>query len=300
VLAVVVAVVAWGAGPIITKAVDVSINSTIFWRTLAWPPVLWLVARWRGGRITAASLRVALLPGVFFGASTITGFTAFMTTSVANATLIGNVSSAFTLFLAPRLLGERVRAVQVGCAVASFVGVAVMVLGAGGTGGATLRGDALALVNAATWTVYFLASKRLRSATGAVDTWSFLGSVAVCQLLVTVPWALVTSRDLLALSWRDAALIGTMILLPGTTGHGLMVWAQRHVDATVSALVCLLGPVVSGVLAWLVYAQTVSLAQAIGGLVVLVSLAGVVWFAAPTAARRDPWAPAERVLDSTP
>jgi hypothetical protein len=54
------------------------------------------------------------------------------------------------------------------------------------------------------------------------------------------------------------------------------------------------------VLAWLVYAQTVSLAQAIGGLVVLVSLAGVVWFAAPTAARRDPWAPAERVLDSTP
>ena len=299
-LAVVVAVVAWGAGPIITKAVDVSINSTIFWRTLAWPPVLWLVARWRGGRITAASLRVALLPGVFFGASTITGFTAFMTTSVANATLIGNVSSAFTLFLAPRLLGERVRAVQVGCAVASFVGVAVMVLGAGGTGGATLRGDALALVNAATWTVYFLASKRLRSATGAVDTWSFLGSVAVCQLLVTVPWALVTSRDLLALSWRDAALIGTMILLPGTTGHGLMVWAQRHVDATVSALVCLLGPVVSGVLAWLVYAQTVSLAQAIGGLVVVVSLAGVVWFAAPTAARRDPWAPAERVLDSTP
>ena len=299
-LAVVVAVVAWGAGPIITKAVDVSINSTIFWRTLAWPHVLWLVARGRGGRITAASLRVALLPGVFFGASTITGFTAFMTTSVANATLIGNVSSAFTLFLAPRLLGERVRAVQVGCAVASFVGVAVMVLGAGGTGGATLRGDALALVNAATWTVYFLASKRLRSATGAVDTWSFLGSVAVCQLLVTVPWALVTSRDLLALSWRDAALIGTMILLPGTTGHGLMVWAQRHVDATVSALVCLLGPVVSGVLAWLVYAQTVSLAQAIGGLVVLVSLAGVVWFAAPTAARRDPWAPAERVLDSTP
>ena len=64
VIAVLVAVFAWGAGPIITKAVDVSINSTIFWRTLAWPPVLWAVARWRGGRITRASLRAALVPGV--------------------------------------------------------------------------------------------------------------------------------------------------------------------------------------------------------------------------------------------
>ena len=104
----------------------------------------------KGGRITAASLRIALVPGMFFGASTILGFTAFMTTSVANATLIGNVASAFTLFLAPRVLGERVRPVQVGLALCSFAGVALMVFGAGGTGGATLHGDALALGNAAT------------------------------------------------------------------------------------------------------------------------------------------------------
>ena len=286
VIAVLVAVFAWGAGPIITKAVDVSINSTIFWRTLAWPPVLWAVARWRGGRITRASLRAALVPGVFFGASTITGFTAFMTTSVANATLIGNVASAFTLFLAPRVLGERVRGVQYACAVGSFAGVALIVLGAGGTGGATLRGDLLALVNAATWTVYFLVSKRIRSADDAVDTWSFLGSVAVCQLLVTVPWAMATSDDLLALSRRDVLLIALMIVVPGTTGHGLMVWAQRHVDATVSALVLLLGPVISGVLAWVVYDQGVTAVQALGGVVVLASLAGVVRLAAPSASRR--------------
>lgn len=300
VLAVLVAVFAWGAGPIMTKAVDVSINSTIFWRTLAWPPVLWAVARWRGGRITRASLRAALVPGVFFGASTITGFTAFMTTSVANATLIGNVASAFTLFLAPRVLGERVRGVQYACAVGSFAGVALIVLGAGGTGGATLRGDLLALANAATWTVYFLVSKRIRTATDAVDTWSFLGSVAVCQLLVTVPWALATSDDLLGLSARDVLLISVMILVPGTTGHGLMVWAQRHVDATVSALVLLLGPVISGILAWVFYDQAVTVLQATGGAVVLASLAGVVRLAAPSASRRALVDPAERLLDSNP
>jgi drug/metabolite transporter (DMT)-like permease len=300
VLAVFISVFVWGAGPIMTKAVDVSVNTTIFWRTLAWPPILWAVARWRGGRITAASLRIALVPGMFFGASTILGFTAFMTTSVANATLIGNVASAFTLFLAPRVLGERVRPVQVGLALCSFAGVALMVFGAGGTGGATLHGDALALGNAATWTVYFLSSKRLRSAKDAVDTWSFLGSVAVCQLVVTVPWALATSRDLVALSARDVLLIACMVLLPGTTGHGLMVWAQRHVAATLSSLVHLLAPVISAFLAWVIYDQGVNGTQALGGLVLLASLAGVVRLAGPPAARHALVDPAERLLDSNP
>lgn len=273
-MAILVAVFSWGIGPVLTLATDFSINAVIFYRILFWPPVLIAVMIVRKVPIQVEGIKASFVPGLFFGFSTITGFVAFHETSIANATVIGNVSAALSLFLAPRFLGERTTLVQVMFAFTSFVGVGAVVFGSGGTGGATLWGDALALANAFLWTGYFMTGKRARL--DGVNTWSFLFGVSINQMIVVLPWVLVTAKDLWNPSLHDLGVVMAMVLLPGTLGHGLMVWTQRFVSAGTISLLSLLGPVLSMIFAWWFFSQGVAPVQLAGAAIVLLSLAGVV------------------------
>ena len=238
------------------------------------------------------------MPGILFGVSTIFGFTAITTTSVANATIIGNISTAMVLFVAPRFLNEKISKSQVVLALTSFAGVAAIVFGAGNTGGSSLFGDFLALVNALTWTIYFISSKRRR--VDGVDTWQFLFGVSVIQVFVVVPYALLTSNDILQITWRDLGFLIAMTVFSGTIGHSFMLWAQKYVDASVSSLILLLGPVISSAGAWLVYGQQISLVQVIGGAIVLASLAGVVRMSSSAKINKEVLSTADPLLNSNP
>ena len=298
VLAVFIAVFAWGIGPLLFLAPSISINSILFYRVLFWPPLLYLIARRGGRKINKKLFRSVWLPGVLFGISTIFGFTAITETSVANATIIGNISTAMVLFAAPRFLNEKISRWQVLLAFTSFAGVVAIVVGAGNTGGSSLFGDFLALINALTWTFYFISSKRRR--VDGVDTWQFLYGVSVIQVLVVVPYSLFTSDDILQITLRDLGFLIAMTLFSGTIGHSFMLWAQKYVDASVSSLILLLGPVISSIGAWLVYSQNISLMQVIGGAVVLASLAGVVRLSSAVKISREVLSTADPLLNSNP
>ena len=297
ILAVFGAVLVWSVGPILTLSVGVSINSTIFYRAIFWPPLLFAIAKLRKVPITKYVMKITFWPGVFFGLSTIAGFTAMKETSVANATIIGDIATVLVLFAAPKFLGERIRLVQVVLAVVSFLGISAIVFGANGAGGATLRGDVYALVNAVMWAGYFVACKKVR--TDGVGAWAFIFGVSVSQVLVVAPWAIATSTDLGMVTARDIGLIVLMTCFTGTVGHTLMVWAQKFVPASTSSLISLLMPVLSMIGAWLVFEQEINLVQFIGGAVVLASLAGVVRYGTKESINRDVLTTADPLLNSS-
>ena len=297
ILAVFGAVLVWSVGPILTLSVGVSINSTIFYRAIFWPPLLFAIAKLRKVPITKHVMKITFWPGVFFGLSTIAGFTAMKETSVANATIIGDIATVLVLFAAPKFLGERIRLVQVALAVVSFLGISAIVFGANGAGGATLRGDVYALVNAVMWAGYFVACKKVR--TDGVGAWAFIFGVSVSQVLVVAPWAIATSTDLGMVTARDIGLIVLMTCFTGTVGHTLMVWAQKFVPASTSSLISLLMPVLSMIGAWLVFEQEINLVQFIGGAVVLASLAGVVRYGTKESINRDVLTTADPLLNSS-
>ena len=297
ILAVFGAVLVWSVGPILTLSVGVSINSTIFYRAIFWPPLLFAIAKLRKVPITKHVMKITFWPGVFFGLSTIAGFTAMKETSVANATIIGDIATVLVLFAAPKFLGERIRLVQVVLAVVSFLGISAIVFGANGAGGATLRGDVYALVNAVMWAGYFVACKKVR--TDGVGAWAFIFGVSVSQVLVVAPWAIATSTDLSKVTTRDIGLLILMTCISGTVGHTLMVWAQKFVPASTSSLISLLMPVLSMIGAWLVFEQEINLVQFIGGAVVLASLAGVVRYGTKESINRDVLTTADPLLNSS-
>jgi drug/metabolite transporter (DMT)-like permease len=104
--------------------------------------------------------------------------------------------------------------------------------------------------------------------------------------VVASPWALLVTDDLGGVDAKGWLLIALIVLMTGVVGHGLMVWAQRHVQITIASLITLLQPVIGGVGAWIIYDQGLRAVQLVCGAVVLIALAGLAAEARPTPARR--------------
>jgi drug/metabolite transporter (DMT)-like permease len=267
------AVVAWGFGPLIVRAVGVSTPTVVFWRLWLAQPVMIGAAYLTRGRLSWVLLRDSLVPGVLFGLSIMTGFASFKNTSLANATLIGALQPAVLLLLAPSIFGSRSSRRQRVLTAVAFVGIAVLVLAAGANSGARWQGDVYALVNLVIWTAYFIRVKLLRDR--GVHAPSLLAAVFLIAACTVTPWALLASDDLMSVSVRGYGWIVVMVLGPGLIGHGSMTWAQRHLDITVASMLTLLSPVLSTMLAWMIYDEQLNALQLVGAAVVVGALAGI-------------------------
>ena len=73
------------------------------------------------------------------------------------------------------------------------------------------------------------------------------------------------------MDWLWLVLLAVVSL---TAGMGGMAWAQRHVSVAVSSVLSLGATVITAVGAWVFFDQPLEVLQIVGGLVVLVSLAG--------------------------
>lgn len=273
--AVAVAVFAWGCGPLMVRAVSGSGLTVAFWRLWIAIPITWLVsARVARQPLTRPVLRSSALAGALFGAGLAVGFAAFKATSIANATLIGALQPLLVLLVAAPLFGERITRRKVVTAGVSLAGVSLVILGAASTSGASLWGDFLAAVNLLLYAAYFLEVKRRRNA--GVPSWSLLTGIIVWAAVTLTPVALLLSPDLGSVDGWDLFWLVMMVLVPGLAGHGLMTWAQRYVDVTVSSLLTLGSPVVATVGAWIFYDQSLVPMQVLGAVLVIAGLAGLV------------------------
>jgi drug/metabolite transporter (DMT)-like permease len=216
-------------------------------------------------------MKKTALPGILFAFSFLSGFASIRMTSVANATLITTVQPILVLFVAPKLFGEKLRAQQLVYSACSMAGVLLVVLAAASTSGATFSGDVMALLNVVIWTVYFVLAKKRRLA--GVHSWSFLAAVFVWSSVVILPFGAIASNDLGAMKSSDWVYVVAMALGPGLVGHGLMTWAQSHVDVSLASLLGLLSPVISTIGAWWAFGESLTLWQMVGAVVVLSFLA---------------------------
>jgi drug/metabolite transporter (DMT)-like permease len=268
-----IAVFVWGLGPLFVRAMGVSSPTVVAYRLLLGGPVITGVAYMLGARFSWALFRKAFLSGAVFGMTLILGFAAVLNTSVANASLIGNMMPVIVVLLAHFVMGEHVRGRQFVAVGVSMVGLLIVVFGADSGGGASLWGDFLATANLGLWTFYFLRTKRLRDE--GVDSWSLIATITVVAGLVAVPPCLLLSNDLGAVHGVDWWYLLGMAVGPGVLGHGLMTWAAKHLEVTVSALLTLASPVVSAVGAWWWLDQSMTAVQCLGAAIVLAALGAI-------------------------
>jgi drug/metabolite transporter (DMT)-like permease len=56
----------------------------------------------------------------------------------------------------------------------------------------------------------------------------------------------------------------------------MMTWAQGHIDVSLASMLGLISPVISTILAWFFFQQSLTLLQLLGGVIVLASLTALV------------------------
>ena len=273
--AVLLAVLAWGIGPLMVRNMSVGGYTTALFRMWLGAPAMYLASRWWGNGVTWKSLKACVVPGCFFGASMVMGFMAVRATSIANATLIGALTPALILLGLNRLVGERSDLKRLPFAVIAFAGLAMVILAGSSTDGASLHGDVWAAINVTSFTVYFMILKRRRNE--GIDGWSFLAGVFIVGAILITPVCLILGDDTWKVNGRDWVLLLAMVVGPGWVGHGLISWASRHLPVTTTSLLTLGSPVVSVWGAWLSYDQHLGFVQIVGAVMVIAGLAGSVW-----------------------
>jgi len=272
-----------GLAPILVRLSETGPAAAGFWRLLfATPVLLALTARpdGRGARTGwGRPSKWMVLAGLFFAADMSFWHYGLVMTSVANATVLCNLTPvAVTLFgwVVFKEAPGRLFMLALGLAMGGAVAMALGANGAQGTN--PLLGDLLSVAVTVWYSGYFLAVKAARATAGAMQVTLWAAIVGTPVMLVV---ALALGEDVIpagAAGW--AACIGLGAVHVG--GQGGVAWALGKLPASVTAVTILIQPVVAALLGRVVFGETMTPLQMLGGAVVLAAVMLAQWSSRPT------------------
>lgn len=267
-LVLVGAAVVLGLAPILVRLTETGPAAAGFWRFAFAVPLLALLAGRPGGDGPGLPSRWALLAALFFVTDLGFWHYSIVMTSVANATVLCNLTPVVVTLFAWLVLKQPPRPLFV-LAIALAVGGAwAMAAGKSGEQGSNpLLGDAFALSVSLWYAGYFLIIQHARKREGAARLmlWSTASGAPLLLLL-----AVILGEDLRPDGWGWAACagLGAMHVL----GQGGVAWALGRLPATLTAVVVLIQPVVATVIAWAAFGETITAVQGLGGALVLTAV----------------------------
>ena len=250
-LALVGGAIAIGFAPIFVRLSEVGLNATAFWRLALSLPAFWLLCRRaEDASVPACSYGLLTIAGVFFGLDLIFWHTSIALTSVANATLLANLTPiAVVLFYWLVMKQRPAKRFLLGAALAlsGATGLAV-----GGTppasNGSELVGDFYGVMTAIVYAGYLLAVARARTSVSGLHV--ALASSAVA-MVITGAVALASGEKFWPASTTGWAVVTGLALLCHVVGQGGIIWALGQLPTSLSSVVILVQPVVAAGLGWL-------------------------------------------------
>ena len=298
------AIVAWAASGVIAKAIDLPSLVVVVYRfwlsSFVFLAVLTFVGVRRGEmQLTWRKLRIALPGGLGLAADVAFFFSAVKLTTVANATIVIALQPLLMMYLGTRLLGERVRAIQIFWSLVALCGVGVLVFGSSGLPEWSLTGDLLSAGALLAWTAYLFFSK----ATGdRLTPLEYTAATGLITAVVNTPLVFVFGQDM---SWPDTRswmLLAAMVLGSGMGAHLLMNWSIQRIPVWFgSTMFSMLIPACAAAMAWIFLDEAMNLVQGVGILVTLAALAAITHYAeAPVDDEQDRVAPKATTEGASP
>jgi drug/metabolite transporter (DMT)-like permease len=255
-----------GLAPILVRLADAGPAAVGFWRVAFAMPLLGLMALRTDGGVGIPN-RFALLAGLAFACDLAFWHYSIHFTSVANATVLTNLTPVVVTAAAWIFLKQRPAKLFVAAVALAVAGAWLMAIGRGAhaPGANPPLGDGLALTTALWYALYFLAISAARRSVGATRV-MFWSSVASAPLLLVAALALGEQVfPLTAVGW--AAVIGLGVM--HVAGQGSIAWALGRLPAATASVVVLIQPVVAAILGWLLFSETLGPLQALGGSIAL-------------------------------
>jgi drug/metabolite transporter (DMT)-like permease len=259
----------WSIGNLVVRDSSLTGPQIAFWRYLVAAAIYTGVHIRMIGPLRWNDFKKSAPTGIVIAAEIVAFFVAINHTTIANATVIGNMVPLLLFAVAARRFGESVPTQVVVATVAALGGVAAVVYGGPQDIGWNLKGDGLAVVAVFLFAGYFWLAKEARRTLHVftLQTHSLIAGIPLLGLIFVVE-----SKGLPVPSgqqwWSVVALVG----IPGT-GHLLMNWAHAHVSLTLASVLTLGVPVLSVVGAYFLFGEKLVWLQVAGLAVVLVVLA---------------------------
>ena len=263
-----------GLAPILVRLSDAGPAAAGFWRfVFALPLLLIMTGRPGGEGVGRPSGWMALAGGMLVLDLAFWHYSLALT-SVANATTLTNLTPVVVTLVGWWVFRERPRALFIVALAGAITGALTLSLGAdGGQGTNPPLGDAFAGITALWYAGYFIAVKaaRGRHSAGRVMLWST--AVAAPGMLLI---ALVLGEPILPGSWGGwAACAGLGVV--HVIGQGGVAWSLGRLPAALTAVTVLIQPVVAALLGLLIFAETLTPVQALGGVVVIAAIVLAQW-----------------------
>ena len=240
-----------------------------FWRlALAVPFLAFLAMRQgRGEPFPRWALIAAVAAGgVFFAADLAAWHEGILITKLANATLFGNFAS-FLFAIYGFILLRRLPRVSQTLALLLAVSGTVLLLGNSyELSPEHFTGDLLALLAGLFYTFYLIAVDRARR---AMKAWPVLAIATAAGTLPLLGFALLQGESVLPTDWTPVIALSVSSQL---AGQGLLVYAMGHLSPVIVGLCFLTQPIASAAIGWAVYAEALSLGDALGALLVCAAL----------------------------
>jgi len=276
-MAMVVAVVSFSTSSSLIKWSESTGSVVAFWRMLGAVVGWWAViafTRVRSGRPAPAATtwRLALVPGLAFGANIAVFFTAINKTSIAHAEFISTLTPLVLLPAGVFFFGERPNWNALRFGLISIVGVSMVLFFGPDQGVSSVSGDLLMIVVIALWTIYLLTSKRARAA--GVGTLDFMACMMPIGVLTAGPIAaIIAGSEVFGLSARGWLVVAILTLLTGMLSHGCIVFAQQHLPVATIGIMQTAQPALAVFFAFVVLGEEVRAPQVAGMVLVIIGLA---------------------------
>lgn len=258
-----------GLAPILVRLTETGPAAAGFWRLLIALPLLAVITRRASGSVGTPS-RLALLAGLLFALDLGFWHYGVALTTVANATVLTNLTPVVVTAFAWIFLRQRPAKLFLAAVALAVAGAWTMAAakGVGDPGVNPPLGDAFSLLTALWYALYLLTVGQARQKDGAarVMFWSTLTGI---PLLLAA--AIVLREDLVPATLSGwGACLG--LALVHVAGQGSIAWSLGRLPAATTSVVVLIQPVVAALLGWLLFAEALGPLQAVGAGVALTGI----------------------------
>lgn len=267
--------IAIGSAAIFMRLSPVAPSAAAFWRMALSVPVFALfvmaspIVRRQLSTLDWSELKLIGWVGFWFAVDLFFWHWAVEETTVANATLLANLASVFTVVVGFFLFKERFSGIF-------FVGLVLALMGAATLVGQNaalspdyLFGDFLGLLTSFALTGYVICAAKARK---SVPTNTLMVGSAIVTALLLLPAALLAEGDFVPATIDGWLPLLGLALVTHVMGQGLIIYGLAHISAALGAIGLLIQPVVAAILAWAIFGEALGILHLVGGSLILAGI----------------------------
>jgi drug/metabolite transporter (DMT)-like permease len=243
-----------GLAPIGMRLSELGPQATAFWRFAFALPVLAVLA-WRleARAPESGDVRGLSIAGVCFGLDIALWHWALDLTTVANATLMSNMTPIIAVVAGWLIFKERIGPNIVFGAGVALAGAALLCFSRAQGGQGELSGDLLGLFSALWYGIYLILMRGIRTRVRAamamtVTTFTALLTAACATVIAGERW-------LPDPTWRNWAVLIGLGVVVHAGAQGLIAYGLGRLPITVSTVVLWMQPLSAAVLSWVLFGE---------------------------------------------